>query len=212
MIYWKRYDDYTVIANDDLDELCNEFNVRKVTSNQGDKETRDWFNYAVVIARKNNFNVVYEACFVYYVTLFFADEGISAGAEEEYFMKKLDTHIFDLYYAAREEMDVEESQKRFFFNKLVELFGGDKIKQYERKIFSHNVQVSSEIKEWFDGFSTIRSAIVSLLYHKIEKPHLDMNRCVPVVYIGFMLTYSEETVWRSLSSISDGDRLRVLLF
>lgn len=209
MLYWSKYDDHTIIEDKSLTELARDVGV-KLENYDFCKETRDWFNFARIIARKNGFNVICDTCFTYYVTLYFADEGISAGAEDEYFLKKLDSHIHGLYVKSLDKNDLDY-QKVYFFNSLVSLFGSDLIHSFEKQVFRHNVRVSKDILDWFHGFGSYREAILSLLVGDGVKPHLNVY-CPPVGSVVFMLTYSEEVLWRGLSSFGDRDRLRVLLY
>lgn len=209
MIYWNNYDSYRIIRDDSLNTMAEEQNVVLIPTRLNE-EMDEWFNFAHIMASKYNFNFVYETCFEYYITLYFTDEGLSAGAEEEYFYKKLDKRIADLYMNAKLNGS-EREQKIQFFNDLVELFKSDEIKQYEKKIFQHNIKVNDDVREWFSQFKTIREGILQLMEGNVEKPKLD-------VYSGnqtsilFMLTYSENKEWMELSPINDRDRLRVLLF
>jgi len=187
-----------------------ENNIKLLYDKGVDKETRDWFNYARIVSKRNNFNVVYEACFIYYVTMYLADEGISAGAEEEYFLKRLDKKVEEIYSTSKTKTD-EIYQKVYFFNSLTDFFNSDEIKEYEKHIFQHNIRVSAEIKEWFTEKGVVRDTIKNLLFNVIPKPHLNMN-APSSDSIVFLLTYSEETVWRNLSRVDDPDRLRILLF
>ncbi len=210
MIYWNEYNDYKILEDDSLTNLAKKYNTKLVRNDSLPKETRDWFNFAHISSRKHGFNVVYEACFIYYITLYFADDGISAGSEDEYFVKKLDNRINNLYFRATER-DTELEQKVSFFNSLVKLFSGDEIRDYERRIFQHTVRVSHEIKQWFDKYNSVREPVVLLLHGLIDKPKLNMNTKAEFTLV-FLLTYSEETVWRSLSKYGDKDRMRVLLY
>lgn len=208
---WNEISDYTIIENKPLTRLAKEYNTKLISNNKLKKTTRDWFNFARVMSAKYKFNVIYEACFVYYVTLYLADEGISVGVEDEYFIQRLDKKVDELYMKSLDEKVNETEQKVYFYTSLVNLFGSGEIRQYERKVFHHQILVSAKIKEWFGNFDTVGGTIRGLMYNKIEKPYLNMNEETSAS-IAFILTYSEETVWRSLSNISDGDRLRVLLY
>lgn len=213
MIFWNEYNDYTIIENENLGNLAMDYNITLLKKSGLDKKTEMWLNYAHIVSARNHFNVVYEVCFIYYVTLFFADDGISAGAEEEYFKKKLDKHIFNLYtstvnnHAVSNEID----KKVIFFYSLLNFFNGNDIKHFERKIFQHSIRVSKKIKNWFIESGNIRETIIGLMNKNIRKPHLNMNDPAEDTLV-FLLSYSEETTWRSLSKINDGDRLRVLLY
>lgn len=209
MIYWKYYDSYRIIRDENLNEMAKEHSIELVPT-ELDSEVNEWFNFAHIVAIQNDFNIVYETCFEYYVTLYFADEGISAGAEEEYFMKKLDVEIANLHSNTK-HLQSEKERKILFFNKLVEFFKSDKIKQYEKRIFLHNIRVDKTVKEWFLQFDTVRDGILQLLNNEIEKPKLNIYT-KNETYVSFTLTYSEESRWRELSPFSDKDRLRVLTF
>ncbi len=210
MIYWNEYNDYKILEDESLTHLAKKYNTKLVRNDSLPKETRDWFNFAHIMSSKYGFNVVYEACFIYYVTLYYTDEGISAGSEDEYFIKKLDKKISDLYFKATKEV-TELQQKITFFNSLVNFFRGDEVGDYERRIFQHTVRVSDEIRDWFASFENIRDGVVKLLYNRVEKPKLNMN--VEASHsIVFLLSYSEETLWRGLSKYGDRDRMRVLLY
>lgn len=211
MFFWNHKHDYKIIENKSLTQLANENGCKLVRNDSLDKYVRDWFNFAHITSVKHDFNVVYEACFIYYVTLYLAEDGISAGAEDEYFMKKLDKRVRELYDTSRILSSDEVQNKTYFYDGLVNLFGGEEIRTYERKIFQHNILVSREIRQWFDEHKPMRQAVVSLLFGEMEKPHLNMNTGTGAS-VAFMLTYSEETVWRGLSSLGDGDRMRVLLY
>lgn len=210
MIYWNDYDRYVIIEDVSLEELSEKHDVVLYHNDYFGKESMEWFNYAHVVAERNGFNEVYEACFIYYVTLFFVDDGISARAEETYFRKSLDKRINELYFHSSNHK-TEHEQKRFFFNSLVDLFMSKEMEKYERKIFQHSILVSEEIKEWFSSKDSVRDTIAALMDGFIEKPHLNMNKDTNDTLV-FLLSYSEESRWRELSNISDGDRLRVLLY
>lgn len=208
MIYWSNDDGYEIIESESISSLAEKYGVKLEYG--GCKLTRDWFNYAHIVSAKYGFNVVYEACFTYYVTLYLAGEGISVGAEEEYFVKRLDKVVYGIYNDSLLKSDAQY-QKVFFFNSLVDLFRGDEIRRLEKRIFQHNVRVSGEIKDWFKSFDNYRMVISSLLYGEMEKPHLNMNTGSSSSVV-FVLTYSEEVLWRGLSPFGDRDRMRVLLY
>lgn len=211
-IYWNYYNDYKIIEDETLTSLAKKENTSLLRNDALPKGTRDWFNYAHIISKRNNFNVIYESCFIYYVTSYFAGDGVSAGAEEEYFYKKLDKKIYSLFKEAKKVAAHEPEQKKIFFNSLVNLFSGKEIRNYEKKIFQHNIRVNTKIKNWAKSFPSMREAIVQLLFEEIEKPHFNTYAGENTTNLVFLLTYSEETIWRSLSPLGDVDRLRVLLF
>lgn len=210
MIFWNDYSPHNIIEDVDLEEIAKKNNTILNTSDSLEEEVKDWFNYAHVVAVENNFNVIYHTCFIYYVTMYFADCGISAGAEEEYFKKKMGDVVMEMYLDSVKLFD-ELEQKRTFFNKLLEFFKGDEIEKYERHVFQHNIRTTQEIKDWFDKQGVTRNIIRSLMDGTIEKPNLNANE-KSTTNIVFLLNYSEETRWMELSRFGDPDRLRVLLY
>lgn len=215
MIYWTDFNPHNIIEDTNITTLAREVNIPLIKTTELTKETRDWLNYARVVSKRNELNVVYGATFIYYVTMFFSDEGVSANAEVEYFKKDLDKLISRMYFDTIQQGS-EIEQKTRFFTQLLKFFKGElynekTISFYERRIFQHHILVTPEIKQWFSKYDSIGQTVSDLIHGKIEKPHLNMNSDKSE-HITFLLPYSEETIWRNISKFGDGDRLRVLLY
>lgn len=210
MIYWNEYDDYTIIENESLDSLAIKYDVILDVLDNVDDNVNSWFKYAQVTSKKNDFKPIYEYTFIYYVTEYLAEQGMSLGTEDKYFIKKIDERISKIYYDSTVNNVTEVDQKRAFYDSLVNFFKGDEIKSYERHRFQHNITVTSDIMEWFKTKGKLRETIKLLIDGQIEKPHLNTN-IVGDNSLVFLLNYSDEIRWRQLSSLDDRDRLRVLL-
>lgn len=211
MIFWNNLDTHEIIDERSLDELAKENKTPLNEFTEMKPEINDWFNFAHIVATKNNLNLAHETCFIYYVTLYFTDVGISSGMEEEYFFKKIDKVPLNIYYDSIKIGD-EISQKRYFFENLLNFFKDGDAEKYERKVIQHNIRVCDEIKEWFDlQEGSTGDTITMLMNGEMEKPKLNAN-LPPTDNIIFLLTYSENERWKAISPINDPDRLRMLLF
>lgn len=207
MIFWNEYHSPQMITDKPIKTTKYDFLEEDIENYE---QLNEWVCYAIDRSREHNLSVVHESCLIYYVTLYMADMGISIGVEDKYFFKKLDKIIMDIYLSTPIDMD-EIERKQYFLNKLLKFFTDGIIKQYERKLFQHNIRVSNDIKQWFDKQESVSETIINLINGSIEHPHLNAN-IRGDDNIVFLLTYSEELEWNGLSSIDDPDRLRVLLY
>ncbi len=210
MIYWNEYDDYTIIENESLEKLAQKYNLELYALKDVDNRINNWFKYAQVTSKKNNFDEIYEFAFTYYITEFFAEQGMSSGIENKYFLNRLDKKILNMYFHTTRYNVSEIEQKKIFYQSLVNFFKSDEIRAYEKHVFTHCVKVTDDIFEWFKKKGKTRDTIQALINGQIEKPYLNANN-VGANRLVFLLNYSSEIRWKQLSTLDDRDRLRALL-